>query len=68
MISKTREKIEEIDDLLLQIIAKVNELEHELRFQPHAKHIIEEFDEEVKRLFKRHQISFVKPIRKGWIY
>jgi hypothetical protein len=68
MISRTKEIIEEVDDLLLQIIGKVNELEHELRFQPHAKHMIEELEKEVKRLFKRHQSSFVKPFRKGWIY
>jgi hypothetical protein len=53
---------------LLQIIGKVNELKHELRFQPHAKHMIEKLEEEVRRLFKHHQSSFVKPFRKGWIY
>lgn len=68
MISRTPERIEAIDALILELISKINELEHDLRFQPHAKHMVDEMKEEVLRLFKRHQSSFVKPSRKGWIY
>ncbi len=68
MISNTVETIEQIDDLILQLIAKVNDLEHDLRFQPHMKHMIDSMKEEVQRLFKQHQIAFVKASRKGWVY
>ena len=68
MISNTPKTIQEIDDLILQIIAKLNDLEHDLRFQPHAKHILDSMKLQVEMLFKQHQKSFVKPCRKGWIY
>ncbi len=68
MISNTPQTIEEIDDLILQLIAKLNVLEHDLRFQPHMKHMIDSMKEEVNRLFKQHQIAFVKASRKGWVY
>jgi hypothetical protein len=68
MISRTPETIEKIDGLILELISQINELEHDLRFQPHAHYILEEMKAEIMRLFKRHQSSFVKPIRKGWIY
>lgn len=68
MKTNTLKTIEEIDDLILSLISKIKDLEHDLRFQPHSKHMVEELEEEVRRLFKRHQSSFVKPFRKGWIY
>ena len=68
MISRTPERIEKIDNLIMDLIEQINLLEHDLRFQPHAKHMVDQMKEEVLRLFKRHQSSFVKPSRKGWIY
>jgi hypothetical protein len=68
MKTNTSKTIEEIDDLIVTLMSKIKDLEHDLRFQPHARHMIEELKEEVRRLFKRHQSSFVKPFRKGWIY
>jgi hypothetical protein len=68
MISNTPKTIQEIDDLILQLIAKIRELEHDLRFQPHMKHMVDSMKLEIERLFKQHQISFVKASKKGWIY
>jgi len=68
MISNTPNTIKEIDDLILQLIAKIGELEHDLRFQPHMKHMIDAMKLEVEKLFKQHQIAFVKASRKGWVY
>lgn len=68
MISNTKEKVEAIDGLILDLISKINELEHELRFQPHMKTQIDIMREDVQRLFKQSQSFFVVPMRKGWIY
>lgn len=64
----TKETIDRILELTYELQSELNNLEHELRFQPHCKVLIDATREEL-RVFKRSIFSrFVDALAKGWIY
>ena len=68
MKSATKETIDRILELTHELQSQLNNLEHELRFQPHCKVMIEATKEEL-RVFKRGVFGrFVDALAKGWIY
>jgi len=66
--SKTSETVESIDELIGQLRSKVIELEEDVKWQPHMKHIVIELKNSLIELERDFTRQFLRPLEKGWFY
>lgn len=68
MKSKTSETVESIDKLIGELRSKAIELENDVKWQPHMKHIVNELQNTLLELERDFGRQFVRPLEKGWFY
>ena len=68
MKSKTSETVELIDKLIGELRAKAIELENDVKWQPHMKHIVIELQNRLLQLERDFARQFIRPLDRGWFY
>ena len=68
MKSNTKETVESIDKLIGELRTKAIELENDVKWQPHMKHIVKELQNNLIELERGFTRQFVRPLEKGWFY
>jgi fructose-1,6-bisphosphatase len=68
MKSRTEETVESIDELFHKLRDAIHDLKEDVKWQPHMKFIVEEFEDKTKRDHRDFQRRFVDGLAKGWFY
>lgn len=68
MESRTPETVERIDELIGKLRSAAQDLKDDVKWQPHMKHITQEFQSKLIDLERDFTRQFLRTLEKGWFY
>ena len=68
MKSRTPQTVESIDERIGELRALISDLEDDLKWQPHMKHIVDELKSSVLKIERDFGRQFLRALERGWFY